>query len=216
MTSMTAAAKMNRQYRFQRHIYDATRTHYLFWRTRLIRDLDPPAGGTVVEVACGTGWNLVRAAKMYPRARFYGLDISSQMLATARTKIAAEGLTPRVTLALGDATAFDLEALFGVAKPNRIFISYALSMIENWPAAIERAVQSLSPSGAVHIVDFGRMDGMTAGAQWALRRWLRHYNVTPRQDLERVATEIAQRHGLTIRFEQTRKGYSAYVVLRRQ
>ena len=215
MTTLTAADKMNRQYRFQRHIYDATRTHYLFWRTRLIRDLNPPDGGRVVEIACGTGWNLIHAARMYPRAKFYGLDISREMLTTAQTKIAAAGLIPRVALAESDATDFDLLTLFGVANPDRIFISYALSMIPDWPAAIDGAARTLSPGGSLAIVDFGPMHDMPPPARWALRRWLKHYNVTPRDDLERVARDTARKYGLSMTFETTRKGYSAYAVLQK-
>jgi S-adenosylmethionine-diacylgycerolhomoserine-N-methlytransferase len=215
-TTVSAAEKMNRQYRFQRHIYDVTRTHYLFWRRRLISELDPPPGGTIVEIACGTGWNLLRAAETYPRARLYGLDISKEMLATATASAAKHGFDSRVKLAEGDATAFDLDQLFGVKSADRIFISYALSMIPGWPDAIERAVASLSPGGALHIVDFGRMEGMTSAGRWSLRRWLRHYNVTPRIALEATAREIAGRHGLDFKFEETRRGYTAYAILRRR
>ncbi len=216
LTARTAAEKMDRQYRVQRHIYDATRTHYLFWRQRLIADLRPPAGGSVVEVACGTGWNIIRAADLYPHAQLYGLDISSEMLATARAKVAAKRLSHRIQLAHGDATAFDLKALFGQPLADRIFISYAVSMIPGWPAVIERAVQSLSPTGALHIVDFGTMDRMAPAAKWALRRWLAHYNVTPRDDLEPIAREMAGRHNLALSFEETPRGYSAYAVLRKR
>ena len=51
MSSLSSAELMDRQYRFQRHIYDFTRTHYLFWRRRLIAELNPPDNGSVVEVA---------------------------------------------------------------------------------------------------------------------------------------------------------------------
>lgn len=47
MTVLAAAEKMDRQYRFQRHIYDATRTHYLLWRRRLIKELAPRAGAAL-------------------------------------------------------------------------------------------------------------------------------------------------------------------------
>ena len=211
-TGQSAAAKMNRQYRFQRHIYDATRTHYLLWRQRLIQDLQIE-DGNVVEIACG---NLIRAAKMYPSARFFGLDISTEMLATARTKIAAEGLSSSVGSAQGDATALDLERLFGFKEADRIIISYALSMIPDWPAVIEQAARSLTARGAVHIVDFGPMDRMNWLSKRLLRRWLAHSNVTPRDDLQSALQSLGQRPELSVTVEHSRSGYSSYAVIRRQ
>ena len=213
MTVIAAAEKMDRQYRVQRHIYDATRTHYLLWRRRLIKELAPQRGGSVVEIACGTGWNLVRAARRYPQARFYGLDISAEMLRTATAAVQKNSLQDRVKLAQGDATNFDLQATFQLAGADRIFISYALSMIPDWPRAIENAVRALNPGGALFIVDFGRMERLPHAPRWAFRRFLKHYNVTPRHDLEGVAREAARRHGMQMRFEESRRGYSAYVVL---
>ncbi len=215
LMSAQAADKMNRQYRFQRHIYDATRTHYLFWRRRLIAELNPPPGGTVVEVACGTGWNLLRTAEAYPRAKLYGLDISTEMLATAQSSVFRQESQSRITLAHGDATNFNLGELFGLQGADRVVISYALSMIPDWPAAIERAIESVNPSGALHIVDFGRMGDMPATQRWALRRWLKHYNVTPRVELEPVLKAAAARHKLSLSFDETPKGYSAYAILQK-
>lgn len=216
MSGLAASEKMDRQYRFQRHIYDATRTHYLLWRRRLIRDLDPPAGGRVVEAACGTGWNIVHAARAYPKARFFGFDISSEMLRTASAAVAKNMLDDRVRLAQGDATDFNLERMFGVAKADRIFISYALSMIPGWPRAIDCAVDQLQPGGKLMIVDFGRMERVPGAPRWAFRRFLNHYNVTPRHDLERILLNAAARHSLALQFEESPRGYSAYGVLRKE
>ena len=49
------AERMDRMYRYQRHIYDLTRKYYLLGRDRLIDELQPPVGGHVLEVGCGTG-----------------------------------------------------------------------------------------------------------------------------------------------------------------
>lgn len=214
-SSAAAAEKMNRQYRFQRHIYDATRTHYLLWRRRLIKDLAVPENGTAVEVACGTGWNLVRAARRYPKARFYGFDISAEMLRTADASLQKNALRTRVMLAEGDATNFDLERLFGIPAADRIFISYALSMIPGWPEAIDCALRQLTPGGSLLIVDFGRMQRMPGAPRWVFRRFLKHYNVTPRHDLDAVVREAAARHGCTLRFEHSPREYSSYAVLQR-
>src|SRR6185503_5117746 len=89
---------MDRIYRHQRHIYDLTRKYYLLGRDRMIDGLDVPAGGSVLELGCGTGRNIVLAARRYPEARFHGLDISAEMLETARAAIEREGIAGRVTL----------------------------------------------------------------------------------------------------------------------
>ena len=55
-----------RIYRYQRYIYDASRKYYLLGRDRLLDELGPPPGAAVLEIACGTGRNLIKAAQRYP------------------------------------------------------------------------------------------------------------------------------------------------------
>jgi S-adenosylmethionine-diacylgycerolhomoserine-N-methlytransferase len=85
--------RMNRMYRRQRHIYDGTRRYYLLGRDQMIMDLRPGAGASVLEIGCGTGRNLVLAARLYPDTRFFGVDVSTEMLTTAISAIARAGLT---------------------------------------------------------------------------------------------------------------------------
>ena len=54
------ATAMDRMYRQTRHIYDLTRTPYLLGRDRLIAELGLEAGGSVLEMGCGTGRNRLR------------------------------------------------------------------------------------------------------------------------------------------------------------
>ena len=42
----------------------------------------------VCEIGCGTARNLIKMAKRYPSAHFYGLDASDEMLKTARKALA--------------------------------------------------------------------------------------------------------------------------------
>ena len=146
-TAASAAEHMDAIYRYQRYIYDATRKYYLLGRDRLLAELQPPAGGSVLEIACGTGRNLILAARRYPDARFYGFDISNAMLDTARAAIARNGLSDRISVAAGDAAEFSGERLFGVAAFDRVVISYALSMIPPWRTALQRAVDAVAPGG---------------------------------------------------------------------
>ncbi len=207
--SDNAASAMDGMYRHQRYIYDLTRRYYLIGSDQMIAELDPPAGGTVLEVGCGTARNLLHAARRYPRAKFYGLDVSEEMLKTARASVDRSAFSDIITIAQADATTFSAPDLFGIANIDRIFISYALSMIPPWQAVIDRAVSQLAPSGELHIVDFGTMASMPELPRRAMRAWLTRFSVTPRLDLESVVYETAKRHGRTATFRQGRLDYSA-------
>ena len=212
---LDAPSAMDRMYRRQRHIYDATRKFYLLGRDDLIRALAPPPEGAVLEIACGTGRNLIRAARLYPQVRFYGLDVSEAMLTTARARVAAEGLSHRIALARGDATAFDPEATFSVAAFDRVFISYALSMIPPWERALQTAAERLAPRGALLVVDFGDFGDWPRLFSAAMGRWLGRFEVTPRLALDTEMRTLAARRGLTLQFTKLYGRYAYFGVLHR-
>ena len=208
------AELMDGVYRWQRHIYDLTRKYYLLGRDRLIDGLDVPVGGTVLELGCGTGRNIILAARRYPDARFFGLDISAEMLETASTAIAREGLLDRVTLAQGDATAFDARALFGRVGFDRVFVSYSLSMIPGWEKTVSAALAALSPSGSLHVVDFGQQEGLPRWFRTLLRGWLKKFHVAPRSTLREVLESESRRTGATFRFRTLYRGYAWLAVIK--
>src|SRR5258708_9825025 len=100
-----ATSRMNRMYRRQRHIYDGTRRYYLLGRDQLISGLKPAPGANVLEIGCGTGRNLLQAARLYPDARFFGIDVSTEMLTSAIAAISRRGMTRRVHVAHGGGAA---------------------------------------------------------------------------------------------------------------
>jgi len=212
-TASDAARLMDAMYRYQRYIYDATRKFYLLGRDGLVAALRPPVGGHVLEIGCGTGRNLVHAAKAYPEARFYGLDVSAEMLLSARGSIARAGLDARIVTARADATCFDAQALFGVASFDRVFVSYALSMIPNWQAALARACDCLDAGGALHIVDFGDQAGLPKLFRRVLQRWLALFAVHPCPTLEAELAAFAASRGMHCRFERRFRGYTFYAQL---
>ena len=174
---------MDRIYRRQRYIYDFTRKYYLFGRDRLIRELGLRPGERVVEIGCGTARNLIAIARRYPQARLYGLDASSEMLKSAAEAVARAGLTGRIALAHGYAEALT-PAMFGESEAFDVCIfSYSLSMIPEWNQALKAACAVLSPSGRVHVVDFGDLTGLGRWGRAALLAWLRLFHVVPRAEL---------------------------------
>jgi len=215
---MTAPAMelMNRTYRHQRYIYDFTRKYYLLGRDRLIAEIDARGGARVLEIGCGTGRNLIVAACKYPDARWFGIDVSTEMLNSAIRAISRAGLAARISVAHGDATRFDPVSLFGTAQFDRIFVSYSLSMIPQWCDALDTAISLLAPDGELRIVDFGGQERLPGAFRRLLRRWLAVFHVRPCDGLEAALKARAAAAGASLAFERPYRGYAQYAVLRRQ
>jgi S-adenosylmethionine-diacylgycerolhomoserine-N-methlytransferase len=207
--TVASTALMNRIYRRQRHIYDATRKYFLLGRDLLIARLAPEGAACVLEIGCGTGRNLILAARRYPDARFFGIDVSTEMLTSAIEAIARAGLSSRIHVAHADATAFDPGRLFGKAQFDRVFISYSLSMIPAWRAVLDSAIARLAPGGELHIVDFGGQEGLPRWFRSVLRRWLALFHVAPRDDFEQTLAST-HRLGATFVIERPYRDYAQY------
>ena len=214
MSEPAAAEAMDRMYRHQRHIYDLTRKYYLLGRDRLIARLNPREGAHVLEIGCGTGRNLIRAARRYPTALLHGVDVSAEMLAFAAHAVARAGFAERVIMARADATMFVASDLFGPVPFERVFISYALSMIPDWRAVLDRAIAALAPGGEMHIVDFGGQSGLPRHFTRLLRQWLALFAVAPRDDLPGELTARAARHDAFVTVDPICGGYAQHAILR--
>lgn len=201
---------MDRIYRYQRRIYDPTRKFFLLGRDHLVESLQPPSGGHVIELGCGTARNLIAAAMRYPEASFYGLDVSDEMLASARTAVRRAGLTNRIAVAQGDATSFDPAALFGRPAFDRAFFSYSLSMMPPWRDSLDHALTVLVPNGRLHVVDFGQQEGLPSWFRSVLFAWLSRFHVSPRADMHLALARAAGRHRGRLTFRRLYRGYAWY------
>lgn len=207
-----ASLRMNRMYRWQRHVYDVTRRYYLLGRDRMIANLCPAAGASVLEIGCGTGRNLIHAARRYPQARFFGIDVSTEMLGSAMSAIARADLGGRIRLAQADATCAHPDVLFAVAGFDEVMISYSLSMIPEWRHVVDGAVGLLKPGGRLHVVDFGDLERL-AVVRAPLMRWLALFGVTPRDELEQDLRTLALAAGADLTFERLLRDYAQYAVM---
>jgi S-adenosylmethionine-diacylgycerolhomoserine-N-methlytransferase len=68
---------LERYYRFQSTIYDATRWLFLFGRGSILKEIRARLTGAteIVEIGCGTGRNLAHLARIFPEARITGIDL---------------------------------------------------------------------------------------------------------------------------------------------
>ena len=186
-----AARKMNRMYRWTRHVYDSTRRYYLLGRDEMLDQIATRPAGNVLEIGCGTARNLRVLDSKAPHHSLYGLDASLAMLATAREKLEQAGCTERVRLAQGLAQDLHPKKQFGVdASFDVIFFSYVLSMIPTWDESLQAALDHLAPDGRLYIVDFWDQADLPSVVGTALQRWLRLFDVEPRPDLLRTLHQL--------------------------
>ncbi|SDQ81594.1 class I SAM-dependent methyltransferase [Pseudovibrio sp. Tun.PSC04-5.I4] len=204
---------MDKAYKNQRHFYDLTRKHSLLGRDHLITHLTAPRGSTVLELGCGTGRNLIEAAKAYPSCQFFGVDISEEMLKTAHSNIHKADLSHRIHLAQADATSFDPFVKFGIDTFDRVFLSYCVSMMPPWEAALQNGVKLLAKGGQLSVVDFGQQDRLPRVFKSLLEKWLSRFHVSPRANLQDAMYALATKSNAKLRFSKLYRGYAYYAEL---
>jgi S-adenosylmethionine-diacylgycerolhomoserine-N-methlytransferase len=181
---MATTEEMDRMYRWTRHVYDFSRKYYLLGRDRLLREMELAPGDRVLEIGCGTARNLIRLARLRPDVRCYGLDVSTEMLATAGTKVKAHRLQERITLTHCFAEQLDCKKTFGLDTPfDAAFFSYSLSMIPPFREAIDAALKSIKRGGAFYVVDFWDQGAWPRWFRFVLKAWLDLFHVHFRPDL---------------------------------
>lgn len=92
------------------------------WRRKAIRQLQPFAPKTLLDIATGTGDFAILAAKMLKPEKLIGADISEGMMEIGRQKVKAEGLDSIVSfekedclnLSYADGTFEAVTAAFGI------------------------------------------------------------------------------------------------------
>ncbi len=81
------------------------------------------AGGSALDVGCGSGRAAIALAKAFPRAKIFGFDAHPGSLERARNNARAEGLADRISFEVRDCTnlpsaAFDFISTFDVVHDS--------------------------------------------------------------------------------------------------
>lgn len=143
---------MEQYYKLQSKIYDATRWSFLFGRRSIIKKLPLAKDGThrILEVGCGTGYNLAQLAKTFPNAQLIGLDVSPDM--TALSEKNTKAFSERIQII--QAPYVTGHQLFD-GPVDLVLFSYSLTMINpQWSELILQAKKDLKPSGLIAVTDF--------------------------------------------------------------
>lgn len=207
---MDAAARMDRQYRYQRYVYDLSRKYYLLGRDALLEKMWVQPDESVLEIGCGTARNLLKLAYRYPGAKLYGVDASAMMLEIAADKLRGTLYGGKVKLKQGLAEQISHQD-FGLDKPfDHIVFSYVLSMIPGWQGSLNHALHILRPGGCLHVVDFSDQQAMPPWFRKVLLKWLEWFHVHPDPEILTHLEGMAAQHHDHLR---TRHLYGRYALL---
>ena len=112
---------------------------------------------------------------------------------------------------------FDPVVLFGRPTFDRVFISYALSMIPDWRRALAQAARCVAPGGRLEIVDFGQQDELPGLWRRLLFGWLSHFHVVPRADLPiAIASLAGEADAARVSCDRLYRGYAIRAGLARR
>ena len=124
------------------------------WRHRSLRRIVDTAGPLeVLDLACGTGdFSLAIARRMVRRGvagHVAGVDLSAGMLAVMDRKIAAAGLSERVSATLGDGEALP----FPDATFDRVTIAFGIRNFEHRETGLREMLRVLRPGGRLVVLE---------------------------------------------------------------
>lgn len=141
------AASLSAFYGPQSDHYDRFRESLLAGRAELICSLPLPERAHVVELGGGTGRNAEFFGPTLDRiATIEVVDLCAPLLARARER---GRRIPQMRVIEADATTYR------PAQPvDAVILSYALTMIPDWSAAMMNAIAILKPGGVLGVVDF--------------------------------------------------------------
>ena len=132
------------------------------WRRFLVSRVQVGPDDTVLDVATGTAAVAIELVRR-TGCSVVGLDQSPEMLAEARTRVAAAGLADRIELVEG--TADDLP--FEDASFDGLTFTYLLRYVDEPTRTLRELARVVRPGGSIASLEFGVPEGLWRGA-WEL------------------------------------------------
>jgi len=161
-------ARLESFYEGQARSYDVFRHRFLHGRVPMIQAMPTPKGGVWVDLGGGTAANLEHFKGSLTRvfSKVVVLDLCRPLLEVARQRVAANKWEGVVELVEGDACSATTPGLPKAGTVDVVTMSYSLTMIPDWRAALDNATRLLRPGGYLAISDFT----VTPEHSWVTRK----------------------------------------------
>ncbi|MGN6421422.1 MAG: bifunctional demethylmenaquinone methyltransferase/2-methoxy-6-polyprenyl-1,4-benzoquinol methylase UbiE [Pseudobacter sp.] len=122
------------------------------WRKKGIRELKDIKPQLVLDVATGTADVAIMTQKYLQPKKIIGIDISEQMMAVGREKIAKLGLNDRIELVKGDSEAIN----FPDNTFDAITVAFGVRNFEDLDKGLAEMYRVLKPGGRAMILEFSK------------------------------------------------------------
>jgi demethylmenaquinone methyltransferase/2-methoxy-6-polyprenyl-1,4-benzoquinol methylase len=136
------------RYDLLNHLLSFNRDKY--WRKRVGQMMPNRLDLTALDLATGTGDQLVSLYQTGKISRGEGMDLSENMLAIGRTKIERLGLSNKLVLKTGDAGKIPAPD----GSVDVITISFGIRNVTDVPSALREMHRVLRPGGRLLVLEF--------------------------------------------------------------
>lgn len=120
------------------------------WRRRVMRIVRRSKALKVMDVATGTGDLAIAIAKRMDRIQILGVDLSEEMLAVARKKVAKQGLDERIMLVKGDAENLDMVEDGSI---DAVTVAFGVRNFENLERGLAELHRALRDGGKLVVLE---------------------------------------------------------------
>lgn len=119
------------------------------WRRKAVAEVAAGHPRAILDVATGTGDLAMALARAIPEAHVSGIDLSQEMMAVGREKVARAGLDGRVSFQAGDC----LELPFGAAEFDAVTVAYGVRNFADIPRGYREMYRVLRPGGVLAVLE---------------------------------------------------------------
>lgn len=127
-------------------------TRETVFKEKLVGQVEIPADGRLLDLACGTATLTIALKKKFPKAKIYGLDGYAKILNIARRKAAASGAEINFTESYSTALPYPDENFDAIV--SSLFFHHLTP--ENKRKTLLEVRRVLKTGGTLHIADWGK------------------------------------------------------------
>ncbi len=213
LATQPSALRALDNYRVMAKSYDATCTRIEALRLSTVQALELKAGETVFDIACGTGPTLpLLAGQVGPSGRVVGVELSPEMAAQARSRLAVWPDCEHVTVVQTAMADLGLKVPLD-HKADAVLMCYAHDVLQS-AESVERLMAVAKPGARIALVGMQTLPWLWGWPINVFNLYRARRYLTTYTNMDRPWRLLSER-GAQLRLVRTALWGSAYLVVGR-